>query len=71
MKRTATALGFDIYFRSSYARHKKRSGTQKRHPAGAKGTRSGQAIRVRISDIKDDEMSEPPVTPKDERKIWD
>lgn len=71
MKKPASAPRFDIYFRASYQKARKRSGVHKKHPIGARSARRRHLAPIRISEIKDDEMTEPPVTPKDERKIWD
>jgi|GEM_PF-2592554 hypothetical protein len=71
MKKPISSSGFDIYFRASYQRAKKRGSTHKRHQTGARSHRRERIAQTRIADMKDDEMAEPPVTPKDERKIWD
>ncbi|MEM2838512.1 MAG: hypothetical protein QW505_05825 [Thermoplasmata archaeon] len=71
MRKPISSSGFDIYFRSSLVRARKKTGARKRHPIGARSARRARQAPVRISDIGDDEMAEPSVTPKDERKIWD
>jgi len=71
MRKPISSSGFDIYFKSSYQKAKKRLGAHKRHPTGARSHRREHVVRARMADIKDDEMAEPSVTPRDERKIWD
>lgn len=70
MKKHAAAPSFDIYFRASYQKTKKRSGMHKKRLVTAR-SKHRKKHAVGVWDIKDDEMPEPPVTPKDERKIWD
>ncbi len=66
MKARSVATGYDIYFRASQSRiHRVHPQTRRVHKAHSK-----RAPLSRIFDIPDEQMSEPPVVPKDERKLW-
>lgn len=66
MKASKLSTGYDIYFRASLKPH--RAAPTNKHHATKVHTR-----RVRDSKlfaIPDEQMSEPPVVPKEERRYW-
>ncbi len=66
MKPRSVATGFDIYFRASQSRvHRLHPSSKRTHKVRAR-----KAPVTQIFDIPDEQMPEPPVVPKDERKIW-
>jgi hypothetical protein len=59
--------GYDMYFRAHQPKaHKKAAG--KRHHTAKVHTR--RVHHSRIFNVPDEQMSEPPVVPKDERRYW-
>jgi hypothetical protein len=66
MKPRSATTSYDMYFRAS------RSKTRRVHPQKKRLQRAHtrKVPLSRIFDIPDEQMSEPPVVPKDERKIW-
>ncbi len=66
MKAKTTHAGYDMYFRASAKTPKK--AMVKRHRAARAHTR--MITGARLFDIPDEQMSEPPVVPKEERRYW-
>jgi hypothetical protein len=67
MKAKATHAGYDMYFRAKATKsHKKTAG--KKHRTVRAHTRMVRGAR--LFDIPDEQMSEPPVVPKEERRYW-
>ena len=67
MKARTVSTGYDMYFRANQSRaHRKAAGSKHR-------TAKAHTKKIQDSIIfctPDEQMSEPPVVPKDERRYW-
>jgi hypothetical protein len=67
MKAKATQAGYDMYIRANAAKSRKRATGKKRRAVKA---HTRMISGARLFNIPDEQMSEPPVVPKEERRYW-
>jgi hypothetical protein len=66
MKEKPARTGYDMYFRASDKKTRKKSSARKRHAKA----HTRRLHPSRVYNIPDEQMSEPPVVPKEERHYW-
>jgi len=67
MKAMGAGTGHDVGFRASASKTHRKAGGRKHHTAKVHTRRIHYS---RVFNTPDEQMSEPPVVPKDERRYW-